>query len=76
MFGGSYMSGRLQYQWKSQGAVVLFGAVIAAAALLACSFVTELWQLYVVKEGGGKHPSMHPPGALLPLFLSRVLLLL
>jgi len=48
MFGGAYLSGRLQYKWKSQGAVVLFGALIASTALLACSFVTALWQLYLV----------------------------
>jgi MFS family permease len=46
MFGSAYLSGQLQYQWKSQGAVVLLGAVLASLGLLAASYATTLIQLY------------------------------
>mmetsp|Transcript_28799 Transcript_28799/g.37200 ORF Transcript_28799/g.37200 Transcript_28799/m.37200 type:complete len:561 (+) Transcript_28799:43-1725(+) len=47
MFGCAYLSGRLQYHWRSQGAVVLAGAILASAGLLLSSYVTDAWQLYI-----------------------------
>ena len=46
MFACAYFSGRLQYQWKSQGAVVALGAVLASSGLLATSYAQTLVQLY------------------------------
>ena len=46
MFACAYFSGRLQYQWKSQGAVVALGAVLASSGLLAASYAKTLVQLY------------------------------
>jgi len=46
MFGCAYVGGRLQYQWKSQGAVVALGAVLASSGLLAASYAQTLPQLY------------------------------
>jgi hypothetical protein len=47
MFGCAYLSGRLQYRWKSQGTVVLVGAFLGSFGLLMSSFVTSPWQLYL-----------------------------
>lgn len=47
MFGCAYVGGRLQYQWKSQGAVVALGALLASSGLLAASYARTIPQLYL-----------------------------